>query len=74
MPRNAIFLFSLSGSRRCSQLQRLSYTANAAVLNMIRFLHRDPTGLCNLGPDWTGFRKNLYRIGYGYPNCVDHCS
>jgi len=26
------------------------------------------------GPGWTGFRKYLYGIGYGYPNCVDHCS
>jgi len=29
------------------------------VLNMIRFLDRDPTGFCNSEPDpgWTGFRK-----------------
>jgi len=46
------------------------------VLNMIRFLDRDPTGFCNSEPDpgWTGFRKYLYRIEYGYPNSVDHCS
>jgi len=34
--------------------------ATAAVLNMIRFQDRDPTGFCNSepDPDWTGFRKN----------------
>ena len=37
---------------------------------------RDPTGFCNSkpDPDWTGFRKYLYRIGYGNPSSVDHCS
>jgi len=46
------------------------------MLNTIRFPDRDPTGFCNSEPDsdWTGFQKNLYRIGHGYPNCVDHCS
>jgi len=45
------------------------------VLNKICFLDWDPTAFCNLEPnqDWSGFRKN-YRIRYGYPNCVDHCS
>ena len=46
------------------------------VLNMIRFPDHDPTGFCNSepDPDWSGFCKNLHRIGYGCPNCVDHCS
>jgi len=46
------------------------------VLNMIRFPDHDPTGFCNSEPDpeWTGLWTNLYRIGYGCPNCVDHCS
>jgi len=32
---------------------------------MIQFPDRDPAGFCNSDPhpDWTGFRKNLYRIG-----------
>jgi len=46
------------------------------VLNMIRFLDRDPTGFCTSeqDPDWTGFWKKLNRIRYGYPNCIDHWS
>jgi len=46
------------------------------VLNMILFPDRNPAGFCNSepDPDWTGFWKILNRIGYGYPNCVDHCS
>jgi len=49
---------------------------SVAVLNMIPFPDHDPTGFCisELDPDWTGFWKYLYRIGYGYPNCIDHCS
>jgi len=43
-------------------------------LNMIRFPDRDPTRFCTSEPDWTGFRKKLYHIRYGYPNSVDHCS
>ena len=36
----------------------------------------DPTGFCNSerNQDRTGFQKELNRIRYGYPNCVDHCS
>jgi len=45
-----------------------------AVLNMIRFPDRDPTGFCISEPDRIGFRKKLNRIRYGYPNCFDHCS
>jgi len=47
-----------------------------AVLNMIRFPDRDPTGFCNSeqDPDWTEFKKTNNRIRYGYPNCIDHCS
>jgi len=47
-----------------------------AVLNMILFPDRDPTGFCNSepDPDWTGFWKELNRIIYGYPNCIDHFS
>ena len=46
------------------------------VFNTIGFPDRDPTGFCNSepDPDWTGSRKNRYRNGYGYQNCVDHCS
>jgi len=42
---------------------------------MIRFPDRDPTGFCKSqpDPDRTGFRKKLYRIRNGYPNCGDHC-
>jgi len=43
---------------------------------MIRFPDRDPTGFSDSepDPDWTGFRKYLYQIRYGYLNSVDHCS
>jgi len=53
-----------------------SYHYFVTVANMIRLPDRDPTWFCNseLDPDWTGFRRYLYRIGHGYPNCVDHCS
>jgi len=48
---------------------------SAAVLNLIRFPDRDPTGFCKSepDPDWAGYRKKAYRIGNGYPKCIDHC-
>jgi len=41
----------------------IDYNSWAEVLNMIRFMDRDPTGFCNSEPDpnWTGFRTKLYR-------------
>ena len=46
------------------------------MLNMIRFPDRDPTGFFHFrtgsGLDW--ILKNLNRIRYGYPNCINHCS
>jgi len=42
-------------------------------LNTIRFPDRDPTGFCNSEPDLDWISQKLNRIGYGYPNCIDHC-
>jgi len=47
------------------------------MLNMIWFPDCDPIGLCNseTGPVVrTGFGKKLYRIRYGHPKCIDHCT
>jgi len=53
-----------------------SASHHVPVFNLIRFPDRNPTEFRNSEPDpyRTGFRKNLNRIRYGYPNCVDHCS
>jgi len=45
---------------RCVMTQ-LEWKTNMAVLNLIRFPDRDPTGFCNSDPD--GFRKNSTESG-----------
>ena len=71
-----LFLFSPKvPPRGIAPLPPCRGPAYTAVLNMIRFPDRDPTGFCNAEPDPVGvdFEKNN-SIRYRYPNCNDHCS
>jgi len=65
--------------QRCYNIisaKTLVFHSLPSMLNMIWFPDCDPTRFCNSEPDRdrTGFRKKLYRISYGYPNCVGDCS
>jgi len=64
-----VFCFNARISRTLQKVQRRVFSVEHDPVP-----DRDPTGFCNSepDPDWTGFWKYLYRIGY--PNCVDHCS